>query len=131
MAEQYRDFAMRQYDCINRRDLDGFLEGISEDVEFRSLIAESEGETFHGHDGVRAWWGQVVELLGGLDYDLADYTEKGDGAVVKLRVRAHMGTTDVEQVMWQAVVIRDGLTIWWEPFRSEEEAWAALRERLG
>ena len=45
MAEQYRDFAMRQYDCINRRDLDGFLEGISEDVEFRSLIAESEGET--------------------------------------------------------------------------------------
>ena len=131
MAEQYRDFAMRQYDCINRHDLDGFLEGIAEDVEFRSLIAESEGETFRGHDGVRAWWGQVVELLGGLEYDFTNYNEAGDGAVIKLRVRAHVGTTDVEQVMWQGVVVRDGLTVWWEPFRSEEEAWTAVRERLG
>lgn len=118
MAEQHRDFAMRQYECLNRRDLDAFLEGVAEDVEFRSLIAESEGQTFRGHDGVRAWWGQVVEALGGLDYDFADYREEGDGAVIKLRVRAHVDTADVEQVMWQGVVIRDGLTVWWEPFRT-------------
>ena len=40
-------------------DIDSFLEHIDENVEFTSIVAEAEGTTFHGHDGVREWWASV------------------------------------------------------------------------
>ena len=43
------------YGAINAGDLDAFLELTAEDVEFTSLVAEAEGATFRGHEGVRAW----------------------------------------------------------------------------
>jgi hypothetical protein len=49
----------RGFAAVNHRDLDGFLGNVAPDVEFTSL-AEAEGETFHGHDGVRRWWKEVV-----------------------------------------------------------------------
>jgi ketosteroid isomerase-like protein len=51
--------ARMAFDALNRDDLDGFLELIDPEVEFTSLIAEAEGETFPGHDGVRRWWESV------------------------------------------------------------------------
>jgi hypothetical protein len=131
MAQQHRDFAMHMYESLNQRNLEGFLEGVDEDVEFRSLIAESEGETFRGHEGVRAWWTQVVQALGGLGFEITDYSEEGETGVVKLRVRGNVGTTGIEQVMFQGIALRDGKAIWWETFRTESEAWARVRERFG
>ena len=39
--------------ALNGDDVDGFLTTVHPDAEFKSLIAEAEGETFRGHDGVR------------------------------------------------------------------------------
>ena len=122
---------MKLYERLNRRDLTSFLDGVAEDVEFRSLIAETEGETFQGHDGVRQWWVQVAQALGGLGFDVEDYAEDGDAVVTKIRVRGSVGATGIEQTMWQAVVIRDEKVTWWQTFRSADEAWLEVRERLG
>jgi ketosteroid isomerase-like protein len=130
MSEQRRTLVAHLYDALNRRDFAAFVEGVHPDVEFRSLIAETEGETFRGHEGVKSWWVQVQQSLGGLGYDVEEYAEEGDGLVIKIRVRGNVGTTGIEQTMWQGVVLRDGKAVWWQPFRSEEEAWAAVRERL-
>lgn len=129
--ERHREFADRMYAALNHRDLAAFLAGVSEDVEFRSLIAEAEGHTFRGHEGVRQWWTQVAQALGGLGFELQEYSEEGDGAVTKVRVRGTVGVTGIEQTMWQGVVVHDGKAVWWQTFRSEEEAWQAVRERLG
>ena len=129
--ERHRDFAERVFAALNHRDLAGFLDGVAEDVEFRSLIAEAEGDTFHGHDGVRQWWTQVAQALGGLGFEMQGYAEEGDGIVIKVRVRGNVGSTGIEQTMWQGGVIReDEKVVWWETFRSEDEAWAAVRERV-
>ena len=50
----------RGYAAVNRGDIDGVLLTVHPDVEFTSLIAEAEGETFRGHEGVRRWWKEVV-----------------------------------------------------------------------
>jgi uncharacterized protein len=51
-AEQ-RGLAEAAYAALNSGDLDAFLALTSEDVEFTSMVAEAEGTTFRGHDGVR------------------------------------------------------------------------------
>ena len=64
--ENLEQIYRRGIDAVNRGDLEGFLASVHPDVEFTSLIAEAEGETFHGHDGVRRWWHEVALPLGGL-----------------------------------------------------------------
>ena len=48
--------------------------------------------------------------------------------LVKATVKASPPGSDVpmEQVVWQAIRLRDGLAIRWDFFRTEEEARAAL-----
>ena len=36
------------------------------------------------------------------------------------------GNVPIEQVMWQAIRLRDGLAVRWDFFRTEEEARAAF-----
>ena len=129
MPDRHREFAERAYAALNRRDIVAFLDMVDEDVEFRSLIAEAEGETFHGHEGVRSWWRQVAQSLGGLGFELQEYQEEGETAVTRIRVRGSVEATGIEQTMWQAIEIRDEQVVWWGTFRTGEEAWAAVRER--
>lgn len=129
--ERHRELAKRLYAAINDGDIATLLDGVADDVEFKSLVAEAEGDTFRGHDGVRRWWSEVLQALGGLDFELEEYAEDGDGIVTRLRVRGSVETLPLEQTMWQGVVIRDGKAAWWAAFREEDEAWAAVRERVG
>jgi ketosteroid isomerase-like protein len=52
---EVRALADAAFEALNAADLDRFLALTTEDVEFTSLIAEAEGATFRGRDGVRAW----------------------------------------------------------------------------
>jgi hypothetical protein len=51
------------YAAIERDDLDAFLALAHPEIQFRSLIAEAEGRTYHGHEGVREWWDAVIRSL--------------------------------------------------------------------
>ena len=51
------------YAAITSDDLDAFLALAHPKIEFRSLIAEAEGGSFRGHDGVREWWETVIRSL--------------------------------------------------------------------
>jgi hypothetical protein len=43
------------YAALDAGDIEAFLERVDEDVEFTSIVAEAEGTTFRGHQGVREW----------------------------------------------------------------------------
>ena len=112
---------------VDGRDLEGFLSIVHEDVEFDSLVAEAEGGTFKGHEGVRVWWEQVGESLGTLRYEPKEMTDLGDGAVLtELVVSGNVGGVEVPQTMWHAVQVRDSKAAWWGSFRTKEEALQAL-----
>src|SRR4051794_25612392 len=72
------------YAAVNCGDIDGLLVAVHPDVEFTSLIAEAEGETFRGHDGVRRWWKGVVLPLGGLHGEPEEVRDLGDTVVVRV-----------------------------------------------
>ena len=115
------------YDALNRRDLEAFLALSDPEVEVVSLIAESEGGTYRGHAGVREWWRDVAGSLGGIQFEAEEIRELDDETLlVRVRTAGEVADVQVEQVMWQAIAIRDGLALWWQPFRSEQEALEGL-----
>jgi ketosteroid isomerase-like protein len=119
----------RSWVAVEERDLADFLEIVHEDVEFVSLVAEAEGGTFMGHEGVRVWWEQVGESLGTLHYEPKEMRDLGGGAVLtQLVVSGTVGGVEVPQTMWHAVQVSDGKASWWGSFRTEEEALRSLEE---
>jgi ketosteroid isomerase-like protein len=114
----------------NSGDLDAFLALTADDVEFTSMVAEAEGTTFRGHDGVRAWWDTVRGAFGDVRRELLDIRGSGDLGVLHFRMTGTLGGVPVEQAMWQAIKLRDQKAIWWAFFRTEREALdaAGLRE---
>lgn len=123
---ELRALADAGYGTLNAGDLDGFLALVAEDVEFTSMVAEAEGTTFRGHDGVRAWWDTVRGAFGDVRWELLDIRGSDGRAVTRIRMTGTLGGVPVTQTMWQAVRERDGKLCWWGFFRSEAEALEAL-----
>ncbi|HEX8648535.1 MAG TPA: nuclear transport factor 2 family protein, partial [Thermoleophilaceae bacterium] len=104
-----------------------FLVFFHPDIEFRSLIAESEGQTYRGHDGARAWWSEVVQSIGGIRFEREHIEPTPDGGITRLRLVGTIEGVEVPQMLWQAWRVRDGLVCWWAGYRTEAEA----REAMG
>ncbi len=113
------------YAAIGRDDLDAFLALAHPAIEFRSLIAEAEGQTFRGHNGVREWWDSVIRSLG--IRPGAENTEAfRDRGITRLRLAGSIAGVEVPQTMWMAWRLRDGLILWWATYRTEAEALEAV-----
>ena len=98
------------------------------DVEFSSLIAEADGTTFRGHAGVRSWWEGVRNAFehAHWEYRHVQVDSSGERGVGEVHIAGDMAGVPVEQTMWQAIRMRDGLAIWWAFFRSRDDALAAV-----
>jgi ketosteroid isomerase-like protein len=130
MAEDIVELTDRAFEALNRRDLDAVLEVFDPEAEFGSLIAESEGAVYHGHDGIRQRWGEVANSLGGINFRIEGRRAIDDERVVlKLKVSGEVTGVAVEQAMWAAIEGRDGKAVWWRVYRTEDEALARLEER--
>ena len=132
MPEELAELVKRTYDALNRRDLEAYVAMSDPEVEFVSLIAEAEGGAYRGHDGVREWWRDVAGALGGIQFEPVEIRELDDEMLlVMVRTAGEVADVQIEQVMWQALVMRNGLAVWWQPFRSEQEALAEIEKRRG
>jgi ketosteroid isomerase-like protein len=132
MAQQkidVRAMAEAAFGALNAGDLDGFLALIAEDVEFTSLVAEAEGATFRGHEGVHSWWDTVRGAFQDPQWELLDARGSPERAVTKFRIAGSLGGVPVSQTMWQAARAQDGKLKWWAFFRTEREAVEAVRLR--
>jgi ketosteroid isomerase-like protein len=114
------------YSALNRRDLEAFKEVIDPEVEFTSLIAEAEAETYQGHAGVSRWWETVMGAFDDVRYELRDVRALGDQVITETHIHAMLGGVEVEQTMWQVLLIRDERAVSWAFFRTEREALEAL-----
>ena len=121
--------ARRALEALNRDDWDAFVEFMHPEIEFRSLIAEADGETFRGHDGVRQWWDTVRGAFGSVTWEYQEIRAEGKHGVLRVRIEGTIRGVPVNQTMWQAVELRDGKAGWWTFFRSEQEAVQAVAAR--
>src|SRR5262245_5253918 len=129
MSEENVETVRSAYAAFHRGDIAALLATIHPEVEFTSLIAEAEGETFHGHDGVRRWWKEVVLPLGGLQAELEEIRDFGDSLVVRVLGTYRPRGVEVHQTVWHVLRFSEGRAIWWRFCRTEEEALEAAGVR--
>jgi ketosteroid isomerase-like protein len=128
MAPDNAERVKRGYAAFQSGDFDELVAVTHPDVVFTSMIRESEGGEYRGHDGVREFFDSLLEVLPDWKPQLEYFEDYGDRMLVKARITARPpgGDVPMEQVVWQAVRLQDGLAIRWDFFRTEEEARAAL-----
>ncbi len=124
-SAELRSITETALEALNSGDLETFLTVVDEDVEFTSMIAEVEGQTFRGHDGVRSWWQSVAGTFQHVRWELLELEGSSPRALAKLRAVAKLGEVEVDQTVWQAAAVRNGKLEWWAFFRDEHAARAA------
>jgi ketosteroid isomerase-like protein len=62
MSQENVELTYRAFDAFNRRDLDTFLTLMDDDVEVVSRAVSMEGG-YHGHDGFRRFWKNLLDVF--------------------------------------------------------------------
>ena len=126
MTQSDIDVVRGSHDAFRRRDLDAFVEYMDPEIEFTSLVLEVEG-TYRGHDGIRSWWNDILEVFPDWQPQVEDARQVGERVLLKVRAEgAGTGSgIDVDRAIWQVAKVRDGRISAWRFFRTEDEALAA------
>jgi ketosteroid isomerase-like protein len=97
------------YERVSRRDLDGFLTVVHEDVVWVEQMLP-ETKVFHGHEGVREWFDQVTQVVTWGTLEFVSLEESGDDAVSEVLVRTTgIGSgVDVTATIFHVIRFRDG-----------------------
>ena len=111
-------------DAFNRRDLDAFLALAHPDVVGVSRVLAVEGGIYHGHDGTREWWNNLLGVFPDFAIEIVSVRDAGHLTVSELRNRAHgeEGVAPLEEAVWQVSEWRDGQVVRWQIYESESEA---------
>jgi len=84
MSEQNVEIVRRGFDALNRRDLEALDPIFSEEAEFRSVLAASEGRLFRGHQGIRDYFAWFDDAFDEYASDLEEVIDAGEDRVVAL-----------------------------------------------
>jgi ketosteroid isomerase-like protein len=123
MSEENIDVVRGTFDAFQARDLDDFLNHMDPEVEYRSLILEVEG-VYHGHDGMRAWWENVLSVFPDWSPRVEEAREVGDRVLSRVRAEGS-GTGSgiaLDRDIWHLAEVRDGRLTSSAFFRTEQEA---------
>jgi ketosteroid isomerase-like protein len=60
MTRENVELFHQAYDAVNRRDLDALVRLMDADVGAVPILSGMEGD-YHGHAGIRRWWGNLLD----------------------------------------------------------------------
>jgi ketosteroid isomerase-like protein len=134
--ETVREWYSRTTDRYAGGGLEAALELIPEvfdpDVEFSPWLArEVEHRTYHGHEGLRTFFGELQEMLGEVRYAPPEFHPLSDDVIVVLTRLEGVGQgsdVPVGQDLGLVYEFRDGLVTRLTAFGSHEEAMRAAEE---
>jgi ketosteroid isomerase-like protein len=100
MSEDNVGLVRLAIDAVNHRDLATLDAICSEEIEFHSTFAASEGRVFRGRQGIRDYFATLGEVFDDMRIELEEITDAGeDQLVVVVRVmgRGKGSGANVEQ----------------------------------
>ena len=116
-------------DAFNRADVDGLLEGTSQDFEFD--FSNSRGPlngVYRGRTQAREFLTSFLEPWSALETEEKEFTDLGDGRVLtvtEIRTRGQGSGAEVTATGAMIWKIRDGEIVAAKMYQSKEEALAA------
>jgi ketosteroid isomerase-like protein len=87
-------------------------------------------EVFHGHEGVRAYWGRWMDAWSDVEFEVADLLDAGDDVVALIVNQRQWGrstgiVTELPPYA-QVFTIRDGRLVRWRTYPDQQEALRAV-----
>ena len=127
MSQENVELTYRAFDAFNRRDLDASLALMDDDVEVVSRAVSMEGG-YHGHDGFRRFWENLLDVFPDFTVQVVEVRDLGDLTVSALRTRGHGAGSDIplDESVWQVTRWRHGKCVWWRTFDTRAEALEAV-----
>jgi ketosteroid isomerase-like protein len=74
-------------ESFNRGDIQAALKDMDPKVEWRTPQILPDAQTYHGHDGVKAWWAMWNDAFVDLRLEPGEFKDLGEGRVL-VTVRA-------------------------------------------
>jgi ketosteroid isomerase-like protein len=127
MSQEHLDATHLALEAFNRRDIDGYLAHMEEDVEAASRLVSVEG-AFRGHDGIRRWMESIFNVWPDVRAEIGEAEDLGDATLIELKLRGQGVGSEVplEWIVWQAARWREGKVFWWASFTTRRDALRAL-----
>jgi ketosteroid isomerase-like protein len=126
MSEENLELTRRAVQAFEDRDLDALLAVLDEDVEAFPILAGMDGG-YHGHDGIRRWWANLLDTFPDFGVEVLEVREIGGATVAALgtRGRGVGSNTPIDATTWQVSRFRHDKCIQWRVYSSEREAFEA------
>lgn len=123
------EVARRGYEGYEERGVEGILEFLDPDVEWRNPPDSPIAGVFHGHDGVREWQRLADEVFAEMHFWPDELIETLDGRVLALcsaRVRGRGSDIVVEVPFAHVIEVRDGKAIAFAMYSQVDDARQAV-----
>ena len=107
LADIYR----RAVEAFNRRDLDGWLAFMDEDIEIESRFSRLGDTRFRGHESIRQWWddlGDAWDVLEVVPEEVRESAPDETLALIHLNGRGRGSGLEVREPAAHRVRYRDG-----------------------
>lgn len=117
----------RAIDAFNERSVEGMMAVCGPNVEFRPLLAGVTDTAYRGEDGVRQFLASTDEAFAVFRLDYQRGEDHGDFVVSVNQVyaRGRLSGAETTHTLVQLARFEDGRCVWWQTFRTPEEARAA------
>jgi len=123
MSHENVEQLRRGIDDFNRRDLDAYLAGIDDEVEYVPRVGSMEG-SYHGRDGIRGFWENLLDVWPDLNVQIGEVRDFGDVTLAVLNSRGHGAGSEVpwDWTVYQVVRWRRDKAVWLGHFGTRAEA---------
>jgi ketosteroid isomerase-like protein len=127
MSDANLQLVMRGWELWNRGDMEGALELVHPDVEWRPgpLLLDVE-KLYRGRDGVRRFWDEFMTPFESISIEPVRHASEGEEVVIEghFTARGREGVTGDVSV-YHRYTLRDGRLARFQAYPSWEEALAA------
>ena len=124
MSEQNVEAHRRLAEALNRRDIEGIIACLDPDVEYHPLLSAIGTAVYHGHDGMRSWFGQLDDAWEELRLEAENYFDLGEQTVLfyVLQGRGRQSGAEVAISGAHVCTWRDGLGVFAKQYAHREDA---------
>jgi ketosteroid isomerase-like protein len=130
MSQENVELVRTGLDAANREDIAAIIALTHPDIEFVALVADVEGRTYHGYDGIRQYFVDMHDAWIESEYEVEDLIDAASDRVVALvRWRAAGRTSGIRVDAPLAAVysFRDGRIYRMIVFQSRADALQSVR----
>jgi uncharacterized protein len=127
MSEENVDLVRRGHVAFRDSGEEAIFEYLHADIDLTPVEELLDGETFHGHDGVRRFFQMLREAFGDFGWEPQEFVDQGDHVIVVTRFfAAGRGSgVPVEAMIYNVWTVRHGKAVRVHGYLSRSDALGA------